>query len=292
MKEAAPTLPAGMETPHPIESAAAWPLTALAELFTGGFAGYVIPVQMTPAALAERIAAEDVDLAASRVLLRDGRPAGLALVARRGWQSRVAAMGVRPEARGHGSGRALLERLLEDARARGDRRMRLEVFESNAPARALYERGGFRTTARLVGYEHPALAPAEVPLEPVDPAAFARHLAASAPGPLPWQLEPASLAAPPAAARCFTVDGTAFVYFSGVSERAVSIRGVLTLPEHRRKGKATLLLRALAARFRGVPLSVPPLLPSGLGEPFFSALGFRQGALTQLEMALDLPPAA
>ena len=127
-----------------IESAADLRLTELAEIFTAGFAGYVIPMRMTPAALAQRIAAEDVDLEASRVLRRGADRVGLALVARRGWVSRVAAMGIRPEARGQGVGRALLERLLEDARARGDRRIRLEVFESNATARQLYERGGFR----------------------------------------------------------------------------------------------------------------------------------------------------
>lgn len=276
-------------TPPVMESAASYPLTGLAELFTAGFAGYVIPVQMTPAALAERVAAEDIDLAASRVLLRGSTPVGLGLVARRGWESRVAAMGVTPEARGHGTGRALLLRLLEEARTRGDRRMRLEVFESNAPARALYERHGFRTTSPLVGYEHAALAPVAMALETVDPAAFARHLAAAAAGPLPWQLEPASLAAPPSSARCFTVDGTAFVYVSAITERAISVRGILTLPAHRRRGKASQLLRALAGRFPGVPLSVPPLLPARLAEPFWSALGFRRSALVQLEMALELP---
>jgi GNAT superfamily N-acetyltransferase len=227
-----------------MDSAASYPLTTLAELFTAGFAGYVIPMRMTPEDLAERVASEDIDLAASRVVLRDDIPVGLGLVSRRGWQSRVAAMGIRSEARGHGFGWVLLQRLLQDARVRGDRRMRLEVFESNAPARALYERGGFRASARLVGYEHLALAPAEMALEPVDPATFARHLSA--------------------------------------------VRGILTLPAHRRRGAATHLLKALAAQFPGVPLSVPPLLPAGLGEPFWSALGFSQSALTLLEMVLDV----
>src|SRR5438105_2490681 len=207
----------GSPTQPPMDSAASYPLATLVELFTVGFAGYVIPLQMTPATLAERVAAEDIDLAASRVVLRDGIPIGLALVARRGWESRIAATVMRLDARGHGSGRALLQRLLRDARARGDRRMRLEVVESNAPARALYERAGFRTTVRLFGYEHPALAPAEAALVPLDPATFARHLAAAEPAPLPWQLEPPRLAAPPSTARCFPVDGTAFVYVASIS---------------------------------------------------------------------------
>jgi hypothetical protein len=40
--------------------------------------------------------------------------------------------------------------------------------------------------------------------------------------------------------------------------------------------------------FDRVPLSVPPLLPADLAEPFWTALGFRRGALAQLEMALAL----
>ena len=273
-----------------IDPASAYTLSALADLFTAGFEGYVIPLRMTAAGLAERIGSEDIDLSLSRVAVSGGRPAGLALLARRGWQSRIAAMGIAPPGRGHGLGRLLLDELLEDARARGDRRMRLEVFESNAPARALYERSGFRMTARLVGYEHAALPPLQAPLDEVDPASFARHLAADMPASLPWQLEPASLAAPPATACCFTIEGTSFAYVSAITERALSLRGVLTVPPARRRGKATRLMRALAARFPGLAISVPPLLPAGLGEPFFAALGFTPGSLTQLEMAFELRP--
>jgi GNAT superfamily N-acetyltransferase len=272
-----------------IESAAVLRLTELADLFTAGFAGYVIPFRMTPAALAERVAAEDVDLEASRVLRRGQEHVGLALVARRGWVSRVAAMGVRLEARGSGVGQALLARLLDDARARGDRRMRLEVFEKNSAARNLYEGSGFRTVTRLVGYEAKTLRPLVLQLEERDPAAFAGHLAAANPGRLPWQLEPASLAAPPSSARCFALEERAFVYLSSATDQAVAIRGVLTLPDHRRRGQATRLLRALAARHPGATLSFLPLFPEGLAAGFFEKAGFQRAALTQLEMARELP---
>jgi GNAT superfamily N-acetyltransferase len=267
-----------------IDSAADLGLTELAEVFTAGFAGYVIPFRITPGALAERIASEDIDLEASRILWRGRDPVGLALVARRGWISRVAAMGIRSEARGTGVGRALLARLLDDARARGDRRMRLEVFENNAAARRLYEGGGFRTVTRLVGYEAKTLQPQPHELEERDPAEFAARLAAAGPGRLPWQLEPASLSAPPASARCFSLEDKAFAYVSGLSAQAVLIRGVLTLPAVRLRGHASRLLRALAARHPGAALSVQPLMPEGLAPRFFEKAGFQPGTLTQLEM--------
>jgi len=98
-------------------------------------------------------------------------------------------MGLLPEARGQGGGRALLAELVPGARARGDRRLLLEVFESNAPARALYEHAGFRTTTRLVGYEsrQPQATPAD--LREIDPAEFEEEEAPaarkSAPHPAP-----------------------------------------------------------------------------------------------------------
>ena len=271
-----------------IDSAAGVRLTELAEIFTAGFAGYAIPFRMAPAALSERIASEDIDLEASRILWRGSEPVGLALVARRGWNSRVAAMGIRTDARGSGVGRALLTRVVDDARARGDRRMRLEVFESNAAARRLYESGGFRTVTRLVGYEARTLQAEPCELEERDPAEFAAHLAAAGSGRLPWQLEPASLSAPPASARCFSLEGNAFVYVSGLSAQAVLIRGVLTLPAVRLRGYATRLLRALAARHPGAALSAQPLMPEGLAARFFEKAGFQLGTLTQLEMERSL----
>ena len=57
-------------------------------------------------------------------------------------------MGLMPDQRGRGLGRALLEGTLERARAAGVLRVELEVYASNAAAIALYERCGFRHEGR------------------------------------------------------------------------------------------------------------------------------------------------
>jgi ribosomal protein S18 acetylase RimI-like enzyme len=52
-------------------------------------------------------------------------------------------MGILPEARGRGGGRALLDAIVEHARACGAHKLELEVWHDNAPAIALYTAAGF-----------------------------------------------------------------------------------------------------------------------------------------------------
>ena len=59
---------------------------------------------------------------------------------------------VHPDARRRGIGRALLRRVIEDARRRRLRLAVLEVRPSNDEARALYESFGFRVVGRRHGY--------------------------------------------------------------------------------------------------------------------------------------------
>jgi len=59
----------------------------------------------------------------------------------------LVSMWVRPQARGHGIGQALVQAVVGWARARGASRVHLWVTENNGHARLLYERCGFRPTA-------------------------------------------------------------------------------------------------------------------------------------------------
>ncbi len=87
-----------------------------------------------------------------------GAPPGLCgfgYITRTGDLSRLAGMGVLAASRRTGVARGLLRHLLDEARARGDRMMVLEVIEQNPPAYALYEKEGFRSLARLCGWRRP-----------------------------------------------------------------------------------------------------------------------------------------
>lgn len=95
------------------------------------------------------------------VALEDGRWRGMA----GGWADdpgpgdvTIISMWVDPELRRRGAGRALIEAVADWARGLGASRLALWVTESNAAARALYERAGFRhTEARQALRSNPAL---------------------------------------------------------------------------------------------------------------------------------------
>jgi len=65
-------------------------------------------------------------------------------------QGFIAYMAVERESRGSGIGAALLSKAEDEARTRGLPYMAMMVTEENEPARALYERAGYRTERRLM----------------------------------------------------------------------------------------------------------------------------------------------
>jgi ribosomal protein S18 acetylase RimI-like enzyme len=76
-------------------------------------------------------------------------------------EAHVRMLGVHPEARGRGIGRALMERSLEEARAQGKRSVTLNTTGDMVAARRMYESMGFRRLPdqvwpdgfRLMAYE-------------------------------------------------------------------------------------------------------------------------------------------
>ena len=106
---------------------------------------------MTPERYEARFRTENLDPFASRLYLRNDSPAGIVMIARRGWTSRLAAMAIAPSFRGRGLGQHLMRIAIREAKDRGDRSMILEVFEQNPAAVALYKKVGFRPIRRLIG---------------------------------------------------------------------------------------------------------------------------------------------
>jgi ribosomal protein S18 acetylase RimI-like enzyme len=259
-------------------------LEPAAELLARGFADYLVRLSFTAAGLGRMVEVDSLDLAASRVVRQDRVPVGIALIARRGTTSRLAGMAVVPEARNQGVGRALMEGLVLEARARGDRRIVLEVSEQNEPAVRLYGGVGFERIRRLVGFEGEGVAvPAETAsLEEVNPETAAAVLRDGIPD-LPWQISGATLRHMTPPCRVFRLEG-AWAAVLNLDSSPVTIRGFGAEPD---PSPPQALLRALMARYPGKQWRLPAMWPEELSEPFLQA-GLVRSALSQWQMARAL----
>ena len=92
----------------------------------------------------------------------EGEPAGcggILFLADEGGYGEVKRMYVRPGHRGEGVGRRVLERLLDEARSRGIRLVRLETGIDQVEAIGLYESAGFRRCPPFGPYRDDPLSP-------------------------------------------------------------------------------------------------------------------------------------
>jgi ribosomal protein S18 acetylase RimI-like enzyme len=267
-------------------------LDRAAEVMARGFEDYFIKLACSGAWLMHMARSDSVDLAASRVIVRDGVAVGAALIARRGWTSRLAGMTLVPEARRQGIGRATMAHLLADAKARGERAMVLEVIEQNEPALKLYEGCGFRRVRRLVGFSRsmeavPASgADADLGLEQVDLRLLAATVAVHGLEDLPWQLSSETLAqlTPPTIA--YRLDG-AWIAVANLATAEPVVRALVTERAERRRGRATALLRAVVARHPAKEWRMSALCPEEIGGVFLAA-GFMRAPLSQWQMSCEL----
>ncbi|MFA6134865.1 MAG: GNAT family N-acetyltransferase [Phycisphaerae bacterium] len=263
-------------------------LPQTADLMTRGFADYLVKISATEAVLWSMARADSVGFAESRVVRLNGEPVAAALIARRGWASRLAGMAVVPAARGKGVGRALVEKLLEEARTREDHQLVLEVIEQNTAAMRLYEATGFQRVRRLVGFAGPApggLAP--VPeLAAVDLRAVASALTREQSVNWPWQISGETIAqlAPPAAG--YMLDG-AWLALSNTAGPAVSIRALVVEGVTHREDRAARLLRAAMARHPAREWRISALWPEELGGWMLGA-GLARQAMSQWQMEQGL----
>jgi hypothetical protein len=88
-----------------LRSAAEFSIPELAALFNRAFIGYIGGnVAFDINGFHSLLCRENIDLTLSRLLLREDQAIGICLISRQGWTSRVAGMGMVPEAQGQGMG--------------------------------------------------------------------------------------------------------------------------------------------------------------------------------------------
>jgi ribosomal protein S18 acetylase RimI-like enzyme len=267
-----------------LKPASEYPISFLADLMTRSFEGYIVPVNITDAALHTMIRRDGIDLTASRVLLRDDEPVGVAFIARRGWTSRLAAFGITSNARSGGVGTWAMEQLLEEAKTRGEREMLLEVIEQNTAGVKLYEKVGFTKMRRLVGYklENPQVE-SDVEIEEIDIREVARQVTYHGMKDLPWQLSGTSIAQYTPPARAFKLND-AYCLISNPDVTDVAIHSVLVKARSRGAGLSAVLMRALFAKFPNKIWHVSPIYPEEMGF-IFEHVGMQRESLSQWQMS-------
>jgi GNAT superfamily N-acetyltransferase len=158
---------------------------ALRDLFNAGFSGYLVPMHHDEATFQTHLDRNDIDLAASPVLL-DGDPVAFALVGIRETDAWIGGAGTVPTARRRGYARRTMQAALDSSRARGCRSVWLEVIDANAAARGLYEQLGFQTTRDLLVWRLPR-SPESGETTVIELGRARSWIAANRLSPEPWQ---------------------------------------------------------------------------------------------------------
>jgi len=267
--------------------ASTFPLPDLVKLLNQGFEGYFVPIRIEMTDFLTMLRKDGTDLTASQVLIVDDVPSGIALIARRGWTSRLAAMGIAKERRGLGAGSWFMELLMEQARHRGEREMVLEVIEQNEVAVKLYQKAGFHIVRRLVGLIRKDGEEKQISsLEEIDLRQIGRFVSQYGLSDLPWQLSGESIAQmnPPARAYC---QGTAYIAISDPDAERVIIWSLLVEDSPQISSLGADLLRSVIAHHKGKTWHVPAIFPEELESVFIRA-GFEREELTQWQMKIPL----
>ncbi|MBN8658123.1 MAG: GNAT family N-acetyltransferase [Anaerolineae bacterium] len=263
------------------------PTPFLADLMTRGFEGYLVPINITDMVLLTMMRRDGIDLTASRVLMKDNEPVGLAMIARRGWTSRLAAMGITSNARSGGVGTWAMEQLIEEAKARGDKELLLEVIEQNTAGVKLYEKVGFTKIRRLVGYklENPQVE-SDVEPEEIDIRELARTVTYHGMKDLPWQLSGATIMQHTPPSRAFKIND-AYCLITNPEATDIAISSILVKTRSRGAGLSSVLMRALFAKFPNKIWHVSPIYPEEMGF-IFEHVGMERESLSQWQMSRAL----
>ncbi|MBC6990176.1 GNAT family N-acetyltransferase [Hymenobacter sp. BT491] len=264
----------------------------LSEAMNRSFENYFVPLHFDAASFERRFRGENLDASASRLWFCGEALVGVVYIARRGWTSRVAAMGLVMEARGLGLGKVMLQTAIDEAIARNDHSLMLEVFTVNEPAIRLYERLGFQKERILTGFQRKQTTPASADsvdqLTEIDPLVVARLVTQEGDSDLPWMITGETLAAATAPVAAWHLAQNAYALVRPEASRVLLLS--LVVPKAvRRQGWATRLLRALETHYAEQPLVVPPLLPPGTGQAFLQGYGWEATSLQLFEMDRLLP---
>ncbi len=259
----------------------------LVEILNRGFEGYFVPITFNVTTFLNMVRKDGIDLICSRLLLVDDEPVGIALLAHRGWTSRLAAMGIAPEFRGRGAGSWFMEQLIREACEREEQEMILEVIEQNEPAVHVYKKSGFEIVRRLIGFILKDAREEEIhELQEMDLREVGRLISQYGLSDLPWQLSGESIAQLNPPARAYGKGG-AYIVISNPEAKDIVIWSLFVEPTARGNELSVKMLKSIIAAYPGKTWHVPALLPEEFGK-IYERADFVREQLSQWQMKITL----
>jgi len=123
----------------------------LTDIYNQTRVDYMVPMPMNSARLAEYVATYDVKLEHSLVAMtHDGEMLGVIMLGIRADRSWITRLGVLPNTRRGGIGKALMEGVIKQAEKLSIKFHMLEVIKNNVPAHQLFLKFGFREIGELL----------------------------------------------------------------------------------------------------------------------------------------------
>ena len=259
-----------------------------AAIFNRVFSDYLVRfTEMDAAAQALFLRAQGADLCYSRFIRGNGELAGFGYINCTSNISRLAAMGVAPQARRNGMASVLLSHLIDEARSRGDEAMVLEVFEQNIQALELYRRHKFREMMRLFGWRRKPLkidAPRTIKLERISLNVATQLPVISDFPDIPWPVSRHAVTRYPGA-RAYRADNVCLI----IGDPEVSPTRIFTLLGYdpAKLSAARDLVARVLHDFPDNEFFVREVSPEILAASVFEPLGFTREPLNQFLMRLD-----
>lgn len=127
----------------------------LVTVYNRGRVDYIVPMPMSALGLREYVRIYDVNLDKSVVSLVDGEMVGMNMLGVRPDHTWLTRLEVFPEARRHGLGQRMMERLINQSCLLEVPYVILEVIKNNVPATSLFRKLGFSRTRELLVIRRP-----------------------------------------------------------------------------------------------------------------------------------------
>jgi ribosomal protein S18 acetylase RimI-like enzyme len=143
----------------------AFTVEELTEAYNHTRVDYLVPMPMNANKLQEYIKNYDIDMEASAVAIDGHEVLGLAMLGVRPGRGWITRLGVIRSNRRRGTGTALVNHLIEQARKKSLDYIIVEVIKNNKPAHNLFSTAGFVPTRDLLVLRRPPGLPTSQPLE-------------------------------------------------------------------------------------------------------------------------------